>query len=346
MRRMIFLTTILLAVALTGAFARQEQQQATRVFKMNVNGPEANVMFMGGDFLFEGKPVKGAPYSADSVNESIQTLADGNRIVQSFTSKVYRDSEGRTRRESNGLGPIGGPISYQFFGPSGGGVSVASNRGAAGAVAGWGVAGAMINSGGPGGKPVTFFPGIVISDPVAGVNYVLDPDTRTAQKMSVMKLSTQDPAIAEAVAKAKQEAAATGKGSVTVSGQGKTVVVNVNSGTGDQSTLAPVTESLGTGIIEGVECEGTRTTITIPAGQIGNELPIVITSERWYSPKLQTVVLSKRHDPRTGDVTFKLVGIDQSEPPASLFQVPADYTVVDMADKMKAVIKGKEENRQ
>jgi hypothetical protein len=139
-----------------------------------------------------------------------------------------------------------------------------------------------------------------------------------------------------------------GKGTVTINEQGKTVVLNLNMGRTmrDKSPVEPAAESLGTSIIEGVECEGNRTTVTIPAGQIGNDLPIVITSERWYSPKLQTVVLSKRHDPRTGDITVKLVGIDQSEPPASLFQVPADYTVVDMAEKMKAAIKGKEENRQ
>jgi len=45
--------------------------------------------------------VKNAPYSADVVTESTHTLADGNHIKQSSTSKVYRDSEGRTRREQS-----------------------------------------------------------------------------------------------------------------------------------------------------------------------------------------------------------------------------------------------------
>ena len=44
--------------------------------------------------------VQGAPYSATIVNESIQTLADGNRIVQHFTGTTARDSEGRTRQDT------------------------------------------------------------------------------------------------------------------------------------------------------------------------------------------------------------------------------------------------------
>src|SRR5579864_1768356 len=59
----------------------------------------------GGNFgfiserLVGGSPVKGSPYSAQAVTETTQTLADGNRIVQSFSTMLYRDSEGRERRE-------------------------------------------------------------------------------------------------------------------------------------------------------------------------------------------------------------------------------------------------------
>src|SRR5215470_5793401 len=49
----------------------------------------------------ESETVKGAPYSAEVVNQSIQTLSDGNRIVRTTTSRVYRDSEGRVRREED-----------------------------------------------------------------------------------------------------------------------------------------------------------------------------------------------------------------------------------------------------
>ena len=47
----------------------------------------------------EGKVVKGAPYSAEIETESVQTLGDGNRIVHRSTGRVYRDAEGRVRRE-------------------------------------------------------------------------------------------------------------------------------------------------------------------------------------------------------------------------------------------------------
>jgi hypothetical protein len=55
----------------------------------------------------ESETVKGAPYSADVINQSIQTLSDGNKIVRSTTSHVYRDSEGRVRREEDR--PSGSP---------------------------------------------------------------------------------------------------------------------------------------------------------------------------------------------------------------------------------------------
>ena len=54
-----------------------------------------------------GKAVKGAPYTADAVTETTQTLADGNRIVNKTTAFLARDGEGRTRREEN-FAKIGG----------------------------------------------------------------------------------------------------------------------------------------------------------------------------------------------------------------------------------------------
>lgn len=88
-----------------------------------------------------------------------------------------------------------------------------------------------------------------------------------------------------------------------------------------------VTTSLGTQTINGVQAEGTRYTRTIPAGAIGNQNPIVITTERWYSADLQMVVLRKRDDPRTGETITQLTNIQRGEPDAALFQVPSDYTV-------------------
>ncbi|MGI8996871.1 MAG: hypothetical protein ACR2GW_09405, partial [Pyrinomonadaceae bacterium] len=88
-----------------------------------------------------------------------------------------------------------------------------------------------------------------------------------------------------------------------------------------------VKETLGKQSIEGVEAEGTRTTLTIPAGAIGNERPINIVSERWYSPELQLVLMSKHSDPRFGETTYRLTNINRSEPARTLFEVPGDYTL-------------------
>ncbi len=86
-------------------------------------------------------------------------------------------------------------------------------------------------------------------------------------------------------------------------------------------------ESLGKQNIEGVEAEGTRYTITIAAGEIGNEAPINIVSETWYSAELQTVVMSRHSDPRMGENTYRLTNINRSEPPHALFELPSDYTI-------------------
>jgi hypothetical protein len=86
-------------------------------------------------------------------------------------------------------------------------------------------------------------------------------------------------------------------------------------------------EDLGKQMIEGVEAEGTRTTVTIPAGEIGNERAIEIVSERWYSPELQLVVMTRHSDPRSGETTYKLTNINRTEPAKSLFEVPSDYTI-------------------
>ena len=68
-------------------------------------------------------------------------------------------------------------------------------------------------------------------------------------------------------------------------------------------------------------------TRTIPAGEMGNEKPISVVTERWYSPELQIAVMTVHTDPMMGTVTTKLANVTQGAPDASLFQVPSDYTV-------------------
>ena len=87
------------------------------------------------------------------------------------------------------------------------------------------------------------------------------------------------------------------------------------------------TRSLGRREFDGVKADGTQTTYTIPAGSVGNERAIVITSEQWFSPELQLVVFARTVDPRIGETTYRLANLKRAEPPAELFRVPADYRV-------------------
>src|SRR5207253_7710787 len=98
---------------------------------------------------------------------------------------------------------------------------------------------------------------------------------------------------------------------------------------GPNANGAPNLEQLGWKLIEGVQAEGTRSTITIPAGQIGNDRPLDIVDEQWRSPDLQVIVSSKHSDPRFGETAYSLTNISRAEPPATLFQVPPDYTIHD-----------------
>jgi hypothetical protein len=91
----------------------------------------------------------------------------------------------------------------------------------------------------------------------------------------------------------------------------------------------PTIEHLGRQIVEGVEAEGTRSTTTIPAGQIGNELPLTIVSERWFSPELKVLILSRQTDPRFGETTYRLTNIVRAEPSPDLFEPPPEFTVVE-----------------
>lgn len=242
------------------------------------------------DLMAETKTIKNAPYTADEVTESTQILSDGNRIVKKTTASVARDGQGRTRREESGIA-LGG-----------------------------------LRGNGP--KIVTIY------DPVAHAQYVFQPG---------------DPSASGAVTRSLGEGAGTGVGSGSEFPHGfpqKVRVFNLsrNDATGnveygttnERGTRTYFTveerpeaddvkrESLGTQVIDGITAEGTRETRTIPAGAIGNEKPIVITVERWTSPDLQTVILSKRNDPRFGETVYKLTDITRGEPDPSLFQPPGN----------------------
>jgi len=162
---------------------------------------------------------------------------------------------------------------------------------------------------------------VFIHDPVAGVNYALDPQTRTATKSGWARLGRggQARGSIQPMARLRQQSADQNAASAGRRGRGGAARQNIK------------TESLSLGrqTIEGVPADGTRTTMTIAAGQLGNERPIQIVMERWYSSDLQTVVLSKVTDPRSGETVSKLSNISRSEPPNSLFEPPADYKVAE-----------------
>jgi hypothetical protein len=232
--------------------------------------------------MINGPTVKGAPYSAQAVNEMVQVLADGNRITTSNSSMLYRDSQGRERREESSGGS--NPTVRSIF----------------------------------------------ITDPVEGFSYMLETNSKTARK------SPQRTVGFSYSTGGSGEGAGVGRGGGTLT-ESRTFIMN-DSGNGPEtffftnqevntSKAKPAIEHLGTQTMEGVSAEGTRTTGTIPAGQIGNELPIIIVTERWYSPELQVTVMNKRSDPRTGTTTYRLTNINRSEPSPTLFQVPSDYTV-------------------
>ena len=228
-------------------------------------GPFAErIELMGFEGLNPGKVVKGAPFSATASSETTQTLQDGTTIRRTTSSALYRDSQGRSRRE----------VTLSGFGP-------------------------LQTS----GKTRTM---ITIGDPVAGAHYMLDPEQKVAHKMTPKN--------------GKRGAWANGDAQAFEQKMQKRMAREEASGEVQK-------QSLGTQAINGVNAEGTRITRTIPAGQIGNDKPMQIVFERWYSPDLQIVVKSTRSDPRFGTTTYTLTNVQRAEPAAALFTVPADYTV-------------------
>jgi hypothetical protein len=253
---------------------------APQAFEIAIDGPESTFEFVKPLMHFEGKPVKGAPYSAEAVTETVQNLADGNRISRKSTGQVYRDGQGRTRRD-NQIAAIG-PFSASGEAPQ-----------------------------------IT-----MIHDPVAGVEYILDARNKTARKIALPGELLRN-ALRDAHKEAAMSAGIAIKGPANVD-----EIKMIGPGAVARKMAAKgQTESLSKRMIEGLEAEGSRTTFTIAAGEIGNDRPIEVVSERWYSPELQTLVMSRRSDPRFGETTFKLTRINRSEPLRSLFEVPADYTL-------------------
>jgi hypothetical protein len=220
----------------------------------------ARLKILGFEEMHTGKVVTGAPYTAVSVTETSQTLADGTTINRKIQINIFRDGQGRVRRETTL--PVIGPL-------------VAS------------------------GKSNPF---IQIDDPVTNTAFILHPDTKIADQLPAPRRGMK------------------GHGGALQDKFETHVQQEIANGTLKK-------EDLGTQTFNGVSAQGTRYTRTIPVGQIGNDKPITIVNETWYSADLQVLVKSIRNDPRYPSSTYTLTNIQRQEPAATLFAVPSDYTV-------------------
>ncbi|MGB9228529.1 MAG: hypothetical protein WCC24_02240 [Terracidiphilus sp.] len=169
---------------------------------------------------------------------------------------------------------------------------------------------------------------IAIVDPVAGVRYMLDSENKVAHKM--VWAAQSNPGFGPADLPDKGERMfiyrnAGGAGPQTFS---TNVFFRRKIGQ-DSSEPTPSTENLGDQMIDGIHASGTRMTTTIPSGQMGNDKPISVISERWYSADLKATVMTKHSDPWAGELKTEFTSVNTSEPDPSLFMVPSDYRIVD-----------------
>jgi hypothetical protein len=270
-----------------------EEQQ---VVKMNMVG------------AMRGPLVKGMPYSADEITETTQVLGDGTKIHRETKTAVYRDSEGRTRRETPDSVTISDPVAGTTYvvNPKTNAVKklqTASNF--------------LYRSSGAVGSTAT-------ADGMATTFSVHTADGQTNIEVNGKQLDPK--AVQELIAKAKAEGSAETKGGFVVTTDGPVAGYSF-------TTAAPMRrvmvsqragESLGKKNIEGVIADGMRNSETIEVGAIGNDRPFQVVNEHWFSEELGMTVYSKHSDPRTGDEIFRVTNIHRGDPPAYLFQAPAE----------------------
>jgi TonB family protein len=302
--------------------------------------------FFSQEMSFDNNLTAGEPFSADVVSETTQTLADGTRIIQSFAGRIYRDSQGRTRTErAFRMGGTSESIqTIAIYDPVGGAsynldpetriaqktevpVRVAPPRPPAGSEV---MPGLAIRRFSP---P---YPPIAKAARASGTVLVQILISETGEVVNAAIISGHQLLRGVALQAAHQW-----KFSPTMlSGRpikiGGLLRFNFKLIAGDISAAQDArsatrdmvdAERLNNQLIEGIECNGERKITTIPVGAIGNDRPFETVSETWYSPVLGMMILSKRSDPRFGESTYRVTNINRSEPEASLFQVPADFTI-------------------
>jgi hypothetical protein len=288
------------------AAAGMAQEEHTVMFEKMV--PQIRMMGLQGSIM--GRTVKGAPYSGVEVNENTQTLADGTRIHNETQTQVYRDSEGRLRRETPNEITIWDPVANAswILNPKNqtarklpmGNFSYSATRT-------------------PNGEVATYV--VRSSNGTEGTRAILHDEIRLVEPQKAAEVKH-----AEARMKAEIETHVRANGTAGVMVAGPPVEIR-RALTAQRMKVN--TESLGKRMIEGVNAEGTKHVSTTEAGAIGNDRPIQSVTERWFSPELQTVMLTRSTDPRSGEEVFRLINVSRSEPAAYLFQVPAGYQVLE-----------------
>jgi hypothetical protein len=308
-------------LALAAAAQDNAEERAAKV-KAELGAVMDQMKVIGLSGAAMGPTVKGAPYSAVEISESNQVLADGTRIHNEHRTNVYRDGEGRVRRETPEqitiMDPVAG-VSY-FLNPK---TMTATKTGLALPMV-YKRSGAVGGTVGPDAQRMTFGSGenatFHVSVSKEGSTSVtvngktVDPSTVAVQHtMTINGEPVDERAFAMAQDKMKAEMAVAGAGGVLRR----------------QITNPGKSEPLGTQMMEGVNAEGTRLSTTLEAGAIGNDRPIQMVNERWYSADLKTFVMTRHSDPRTGEELFRLTNITRTEPGSDLFQVPTSYQILD-----------------
>ena len=284
-----------IAVVALGVAAVASGQEPTAADMMKLKLKMAAELDMRSKIAVEGKVTPGAPYSAEAVNELTQMLADGNRIVQKSVTRVYRDGEGRTRREE--VAENGEVVSVSIVDP----VAHVSY---------------VLDP-----KTRTAYQGVMM---IARGRVFEKGIPRTEAD----KRATEVAVVKSKAAQDDKEQMAR-RGTIAVPPPLPPPPPPPPGYKGEMMSEAAQTnrEDLGRQSVEGVTATGSRTTWTIPAGAIGNLQPIKIVSEQWSSPDLQVLVLTKHTDPRTGENVYRLQNIVRAEPDRSLFALPPDYTL-------------------
>jgi hypothetical protein len=294
-----------------------------------------------------GKVVKDAPYSAEAISETSQVLADGNRIAKRNVTLLYRDAAGRTRQEQTAPGNlvfINDPVSGRkiVLNAEKKTATVMPSIGAYGAAIDVDKLKALGRSGdieklreiAKSGRAHVIHRNVDASE---GVDQVIQKsgDGETIQiinepgKQIVIKRREVEKDGRKNVEESKEVRVSViraqgGDDAVAIAGLPLDLDTVLSMRTGRQKG---VTTSLGAKDMGGVRAEGTQTIATIAAGEIGNERPIQIISEKWFSPDLQAVVYSRQSDPRRGETIYRLNNIRRVPQSPDLFAIPAGYVI-------------------